>query len=124
MGSLLKSKSTRVRTARSVHPASRSRRKTAGRSQAKAPVIPVEINNAIEDQRRALVTAITLLHGLHTVLRGQTEDGGEEEPEAVKDALGWVELPDLTAMLLERLHSVHLALDCVSLKHATQASKP
>jgi hypothetical protein len=116
MGSLLKSKSTRLRTARSVHPASRSRRK--------APVIPIEINNAIEDQRRALVTAITVLHGLHTLLRRQTEDGGEEESEAVKDALGWVELPDLTAMLLQRLHSVHLALDCVSLKQLTPASKP
>jgi hypothetical protein len=116
MGSSLKSKSTRVRTTRSVHPASRSRRKT--------PVIPVQIGNAIEDQRRALVTAITLLHCLHTVLRRQTEDGGEDEPEAVQDALGWVELPDLTAMLLQRLHSVHLALDCVSLKQVTPVSKP
>ena len=116
MGSSLKSKSTRVRTTRSAHPASRSPRK--------GPVIPVQVGNAIEDQRRALVTAITLLHCLHTVLRRQTEDGGAEEPEAVQNALGWVELPDLTAMLLEQLHSVHLALDCVSLKQAAQASEP
>jgi hypothetical protein len=40
------------------------------------------------------------------------------------DAVGWVELPDVTAMLLERLHSVHLALDSVSLNRAVRGRNP
>jgi hypothetical protein len=53
-----------------------------------------------------------------------SDDAGEIESEAVEDAVGWVELPDMTAMLLERLHSVHLALDSVSLRQALKVSEP
>jgi len=81
------------------------------------------VHDAIEDQRRVLITAITLLHCLHSVLRRESDDAGEFESQAVADAVKCVELPDLTAMLLERLHSVHLALDSVSLQRAAEASK-
>jgi hypothetical protein len=101
----------------------RKRRRVVARALAEVPRMPVTIVNAIEGQRRALVTVITLLHCLHSVLRRQIDDAGEDESDAVEDAVGWVELPDLTAMLLERVHQVHLALDSVSLKRALKESK-
>jgi hypothetical protein len=86
----------------------------------KTPTMPAEIEDVIEEQRRELVTAITLVHCLHSVLRRQKYDNAEECP-AVELAEHWVELPDMSAMLLARLHSVHLALDSVSLRQAAQA---
>jgi hypothetical protein len=33
-------------------------------------------------------------------------------------------LPDITAMLLERVHAIHLALDSVNLTKASKAFRP
>jgi hypothetical protein len=111
--------SIRTRNQRS----SPSPRSPVRRGFSKVAAMPVEIENAIEDQRRELITIITVLHSLHSVLRRETYDAGELESDAVEGAAGWVELTDLTSMLLERVHYVHLALDSVSLQRAPQASK-
>jgi hypothetical protein len=42
-----------------------------------------------------------------------------DESDAVRDATGWADLADVTALLLVQLHSVHLALDSVSLREAS-----
>jgi hypothetical protein len=124
MGSSRPRNSTRARKAHSAKrsvslPRSPKRRRPAR----KAPALPVEIVNAIDDQRRELATAMTLLHCLHCVLRCEADDTGPGESEAVQNAVGWVELPDVTALLLVRLHAVHLALDSVSLRHTLQATE-
>jgi hypothetical protein len=84
----------------------------------------MEIENAIDYQRRELATAMTLLHCLHCVLRCETDYTSTEESAEFADAAGWVELPNMTAMLLVRLHAIHLALDSVSLRQAQQGSGP
>jgi hypothetical protein len=61
---------------------------------------------------------MTLLHCLHSVLRREIDDAGKEESDAVENAVGWVDMTEMTAMLMARLNSVLLALDSVSLKHA------
>jgi hypothetical protein len=86
--------------------------------------MPVEIQNAIEDQRRELATAMTVLHCLHCVLRREADYTSPDESAEFEDAVGWVELPDMTAMLLVRLHAIHLALDSASLRQAQQGSEP
>jgi hypothetical protein len=42
-----------------------------------------------------------------------------DESDAVKDAAGWADLADVTAMLLVKLHAIHLALDSVSFRGAS-----
>ena len=85
--------------------------------------MPVEIQSAIEDQRRELATAMTLLHCLHCVLKRETDYTSPDESAEFEDAAGWVELPDMTAMLLVRLHAIHLALGSASLRQAQQGSE-
>jgi hypothetical protein len=55
----------------------------------------MEIENAIDHQRREPATAMTLLHRLHCVLRSETDYTSPDESEAVEDAIGWVELSDV-----------------------------
>jgi hypothetical protein len=57
------------------------------------------------------------------VLEHQEDNGGQELSAGAEAAVGWVNLPDMTEMLLERVHSVHLALDSVNLARALQAFK-
>jgi hypothetical protein len=57
----------------------------------------MEIENAIDHQRRELATAMTLLHCLHCVLRRETDYTSPDESEVVENAVGWVELPDVTS---------------------------
>ena len=112
--------STRARKARSAKRSGPSPRPpTRRRPSSSASAIPVEIGNAIEDQRSSLATAMSVLYCLHTELRRQTEDGEMDESDAVRDAAGWADLAKVTALLLVRLHSVHLALDSVSLREAS-----
>jgi hypothetical protein len=103
--------SIRAGTARSVNP-------STVRPPTQALSIPTAIQNAIEEQRGELGTAMTLLYCLHSVLRRATDDAGEEESDAVENAAGWVDMTELTALLMVRLNSVLLALDSVSLKQA------
>jgi hypothetical protein len=58
---------------------------------------------------------MTLLHCLHCALRRETDYTRPNETPQFEEAVGWVELPRITAMLLVRLHAIHLALDSVSL---------
>jgi hypothetical protein len=102
MGSSRKSNSTRRRAKKS-----RSVKRPT-------PRLPPAIEIAIDDQRGFLTDAMSILYCLHSALRGQTEDAGPEESEAVTDAAKWVDLADITAMLLVKLHSIHSALDSVS----------
>jgi hypothetical protein len=67
--------------------------------------------------------AMTLLHCLHCVLRREAHDTGPDESAEFEDAIGWVDLPNVTAMILVRLHAIHLALDSVSLRHALEVSE-
>jgi hypothetical protein len=86
-------------------------------------MVPLAIQNTIEEQRGELVKAMTLVHCLHCILRRETEDNGPDETTEFEDAAAWVEFPNVTAMLLVRLHAIHLALDSVSLRQALEASE-
>ena len=126
MGSSLRPKSTR---AKSVRPGKRPATRETGHkaeisSPSEASKIPVGVQEEIEDQRRVLVTVTTLLHCLHAVLERQDDAVGEELSADADAAMGWVYLPDMTAMLLERIHAVHLALDSVNLMKASKAFRP
>ena len=126
MGSSRRPKSTRATSAsRGKHrPHHETRRKAKNRSRAKLPEIPAGVENEIEKQRRVLVTVITLLHGLHVVLEQRDDSVGEECIGNGDAAVGWVYLPDITEMLLERIHAVHLALDSICLIRALKAFGP
>ena len=126
MGSSLRPKSTR---AKSVRPRKRravreTSRKAENWSPAEVSKMPMGAQEEIENQRRVLVTVTTLLHCLHAVLERQDDTVGEELSTGADAAMGWVYLPDMTAMLLERIHAVHLALDSVNLMKASKAFRP
>jgi hypothetical protein len=126
MGALRRPKPTT--RAKSVHsgkrlPSRKTRRKATNRSPAELPEIPEGIREEIENQRGVLGTVITLLHSLHLVLEHQQDEFGVELSAGAEAAVGWVNLPDMTEMLLERVHTVHLALDSVCLARALKAFK-
>lgn len=123
MGSSLRPKSTRAKSARpGKRPATRKTgRKAENWPPAGVSKMPVGAQEEIERQRRVLVTVTTLLHCLHAVLERQDDSVGEELGDGTKAAVGWVYLPDMTAMLLERVHVVHLALDSMNLVKASRA---
>jgi hypothetical protein len=123
MGSSLKPKSTRAKSVRlRKRPANRE---TGGKAEISSPAevskIPVGVHEEIENQRGVLVKVTTLLHCLHAVLERQDVSGGEELSAVAGAPVGWVYLPDMTAILLERVHAVHLALDSVNLMRASKA---
>ena len=126
MGSSLRPKSTRTKSVRpGKRPVTReSDRNAEIRSSAEVSKIPMRAQEEIENQRRVLVRVITLLHCLHAALEHQDDTVGEELSAGAETAVGWVYLPDVTAMLLERVHAVHLALDSVNLMKASKAFRP
>ena len=126
MGSSLRPKSTRAKSARpGKRPATReTRRKAENSPPTEVSNMPAGIQEEIENQRRMLVRITTLLHCLHAALEHQDDTVGEELSPGVEAAVGWVYLPDTTAMLLERVHAVHLALDSVNLMRASKAFRP
>ena len=123
MGSSLRPKSTRAKSARPRK--RRAIRETVREadnwSPAEVSEMPVGAREEIENQRRLLVTVTTLLHCLHTVLEHRVDTVGEELNTGAKAAVAWAYLPDMTAMLLERVHAVHLALDSVNLMKSSKA---
>jgi hypothetical protein len=125
MGASLRQKSTQAKSVRPGKrpPTHKTRRKATNRSPAEDPDIPDGIREEIESQRRVLVTVTTLLHCLHVVLEHQVDDIGEELSVSAETEVELAYLPDMTAMLLERIHAVHLALDSVSLSRALKAFK-
>jgi hypothetical protein len=112
---------TESSVARPASQRSPSRRRSS--TLAPPPKLPSPIRNAIDEQRGQLATAMTLLHCLHCVLRREAHDTGPNESAEFEDAIGWVDLPNVTAMILVRLHAIHLALDSVSLRHALEVSE-
>ena len=113
MGSSHTSNSTRRRA-----------KKARSANQTKASAIPAGIADEIEDRRGAIAAAMALLYGLHSVLKNQNEDAGPVESELLADAIKWVDLTNITGLVLLQLHSIHLALDSVSLRRHAEDSQP
>jgi hypothetical protein len=86
--------------------------------QTKPPRIPPRIELAIEVQRDAVTTALSLLYCLHASLLREVEPGGRSENAAVEKASDEADLTEITAMLLVRLHGIVDGLDCVNLAQA------
>ena len=103
-----------VREASGNSPAEPRREPTAS----KPPRIPVAIELAIDEQRKSIEAAISLLYCLHSALHREVDDGGMLESEAVENASNLAHLTYITAMLLVRLSSIHTALDAVELMQA------
>jgi hypothetical protein len=123
MGASRKSQSTRAKRIRpgKRRPSNKARRRIINPSAAELPNIPEGIRVEIEEQRGVLIAVMTLLHCLHVVLEHQKDHGGEALSAGAKAAIRWANLPDMTEMLLERVHTVHLALDSVCLAKALQS---
>jgi hypothetical protein len=123
MGASRKPQSTRAKLIRPGKrlPSHKARRRTMNRRAAELPHIPEGIRVEIEEQRGVLIAVMTLLHCLHVVLEHQKDHGGEALSAGAKAAIRWANLPDMTEMLLERVHAVHLALDSVCLARALQS---
>jgi hypothetical protein len=102
-------------------PIRKTRRRHTKPSQTELPHIPEGLRVEIEEQRGVLIAVMTLLHCLHVVLEHQKDHGGEALSAGAKAAIRWANLPDMTEMLLERVHAVHLALDSVCLARALQS---
>lgn len=117
MGSSRPRNSTRARKARSVKRSPSSPR-AADRLPTK-PRMPAAIDIAVDDQRESLGIAISILYCLHSTLGLEAiPNAGPSETGAVEDAAKWADLTDITAMLLVRLSSIHLALDSTELVNA------
>jgi phage FluMu protein gp41 len=76
--------------------------------------IPIAVELAIQQERATLITSITLLFSLHCILRRQLEGLGEVN-EPVESAAKWVNVTELTTMLLGKLHTVLRNLDEIAL---------
>lgn len=116
MGSSRPRNSTRVGKARSARSLPRSRRKPAPKPL-KVPEslpIPIAVELAIHRERETLITSITLLFSLHCILRRQLEGLGEVN-EPVESAAKWVNVTELTTILLGKLHTVLNNLDEIAL---------
>ncbi len=99
-------------------------RKASTRTPEEVPGISAGVHNEIENQRGVLMTVITLLHCLHIVLEHREGSVDEEPHRRIEAAVEWVSLPEMTAMLLDRTHSVISALDSLNLTKASKAFKP
>src|ERR1039458_4519088 len=126
MGSLRKSKSVRATNLGPGKRAATGRllRRASTRTPEAVPQISAGVHNAIEEQRGVLMRVITLLHCLHIVLEHREGSVVEEPNRRIEAAVEWVSLPEMTAMLLERTHSVISALDSLNLTKVSKAFKP
>jgi carbon storage regulator len=82
------------------------------------PRISPALEIAVEDQRGAIETAISLAYVLHTTLRQQRDGSLTCESAAVSSASKSANLTDISAMLLVRLDLIHIALDPMELVSA------
>lgn len=64
------------------------------------------VEQAIQEERGSLITAIAVLYALHNVLRRDMKGDHSDDDEAVEDAAKWADPTVLTSMLLVRLHRV------------------
>ena len=125
MGSTLKSKSTRARKAGSAKSAPKPRRQTprpkptkprkTGDAPRKARErLPADVVIAIHEERGSLIVAISILYGLHSILRRQLEEDDSEVSEAIEDAAEWADSTKLSEMLLVKLQAVLENLDNIA----------
>ena len=117
MGSSGRSKSVSAKSAHHGEPAPVRKilPEAATQVQTGVPEIPPGALDEIQNQRSALITIITLLHCLHAALERKQDYIDDELNPPLVAAVRWACLPEITAMLLERTHAVHLALDSVNL---------
>jgi hypothetical protein len=93
----------------------------SAKRQTKAPfALPPAISEEIEDRRGDIAAAMSLLYGLHSILKNQSEDAGPVESEQLAAAIKWVDLTAITGLVLLQLHSIHTALDSVALMRAAR----
>ena len=76
--------------------------------------IPAEVEIAIHEERGSLIVVISLLYGLHSILRRQLEGDESEVSEAVEHAAKWADFTKLSEMLLVKLHAVLENLDNIA----------
>jgi hypothetical protein len=127
MGSSLRPKSTR---AKSVRPGKRPATRE-NRPQGQNSVASRGLRDAGGGPGGDRKPATRARHGHYAstlparaVLERQDDIVGEEMSAGAGAAVRWVYLPDMRAMLLERVHAVHVALDPVSLMKASKAFTP
>ena len=97
-----------------AHVAQRKPTRDIGTATRHSLPIPEAIELAIQHERARLMTSITLLFSLHCILRWQLEGLGEVN-EHVESAAKWVNVTELTTMLLGKLHTVLRNLDEIAL---------
>jgi hypothetical protein len=126
MDSSRKSKPARVSSVLSGERPPRREMLPKASNQAEVEVleIPLGVLAEIESQRSVLVAVITLLHCLHVVLERGQEQIDEEVNTRLEAAVRWASLPEMTALLLERTHSVLSGLDPMNLINALKGCKP
>jgi hypothetical protein len=126
MGSSGKSKSARDKSARpGERPPTRKILPEASiQAQAEVAEIPPGVIHEIDNQRGVLVTVITLLHCLHLALEHREDPRNEGLNPCMEAAVRCASLPEMTAVLLERTHAVHSALDSSNLTNVLKAFKP
>ena len=98
----------------------RPNRKPANQSPRDLPfTVPPGVEEQIEVRRTDIAEAMSLIFGLHSILKSH-EDPGPAESSLLVDAITCVELSDITELVLLKLHAVHLALDSVTLRAAAR----
>lgn len=128
MGSSRPRDSIRAGKARSTKSAPKPRRKPA---RPKAPKlrtaadgmphggvpdrVPTDVEIALHEERGSLITAISILYGLHSILRRERDGDESEVSEAVEDAAKWSNSVELSGMTLVKLHTVLKNLDAIAL---------
>ena len=68
--------------------------------------IPAVVELAIYCERDSLITAMTVLYGLHSILCRAVRGDHSEPDKDVENATKWADSTVLTSMLLVRLHNV------------------
>jgi hypothetical protein len=127
MGPRHPSNSTRPRKARSGNSVPKPRRKPVSPQPAKLRTtgevthddasdrVPADIEIALHEERGSLITAISILYGLHSILRRERDGDESEISEALEDAAKWSNSVELSGMTLVKLHAVLKKLDAIAL---------
>lgn len=76
--------------------------------------LPADVEIAIHEERGSLIVAISILYGLHSILRRQLEEDDSEVSDAIEDAAEWADSTKLSEMLLVKLHEVMENLDNIA----------
>lgn len=98
---------TRLRPAATVEAVRKMRDGDSGR-------LPAAVEIAIHEERGSLIVAISILYGLHSILRRQLEGDDSEVSDAIEHAAGWADSTKLSEILLVKLHEVIQNLDNIA----------